>query len=380
MSAAGSLSATTKRTIARIRRLCCLGLGGETIMPALLAELHALVPSHSNQFFWAGPNQELTNFYSEGDLQLSLPLYLNEFHGKRELEVNYSFTEVMRRSRYSDVMDYRQRMLKVEERAFRRHDYYNTILRPNGLDHCLQLKVAEHGRPLGLLHISRQYRDSEFDGRAHRLVEWIAPFVAHALAPGSTDGQWTASGDRGLVIAAPSGQVQFLSPEARHLLALTASPGLPSHSDHVPEPGTMLPPVLVQLCRDLVSVFEDKESSAAPVRQIRNRWGAFTFRAYRLDGAAGSQAPGLIGITIERLEPLALKLWRRAEELPLTGRELEVALPLALGKSRAEIAERLGVSENTAINHCRNIYAKLGVQSRAELVQKLEDGSAVISL
>jgi DNA-binding CsgD family transcriptional regulator len=32
------------------------------------------------------------------------------------------------------------------------------------------------------------------------------------------------------------------------------------------------------------------------------------------------------------------------------------------------------MSENTAINHCRNIYAKLGVQNRAELVEKLHAG------
>jgi DNA-binding CsgD family transcriptional regulator len=66
-----------------------------------------------------------------------------------------------------------------------------------------------------------------------------------------------------------------------------------------------------------------------------------------------------------------LKLWRRAEDLRLSGREIEVCLPLALGQSRAEIASRLGVRENTAINHCRNIYAKLGVQSRAGLVAKV---------
>ena len=69
-----------------------------------------------------------------------------------------------------------------------------------------------------------------------------------------------------------------------------------------------------------------------------------------------------------------LKLWRRPECLLLSGREIEVCLPLALGYSRAEIAERLGMSENTAINHCRNIYAKLGVQSRADLVEKLHAG------
>jgi DNA-binding CsgD family transcriptional regulator len=42
--------------------------------------------------------------------------------------------------------------------------------------------------------------------------------------------------------------------------------------------------------------------------------------------------------------------------------------------ARAEIVDRLGVSENTAINHCRNLNGKLGVHSRAELVEKLHAG------
>jgi DNA-binding CsgD family transcriptional regulator len=136
-------------------------------------------------------------------------------------------------------------------------------------------------------------------------------------------------------------------------------------------PSAALPPEVMRVCQDLVRIFEEKAPSAAPVCQLRNAWGTFTFRAYWLDRAAGPHAQPLIGITVERLEPLALKLWRRAEDLPLSGREIEVCVPLALGQSRAEIAERLGVSENTAINHCRNIYAKLGVQSRAGLVAKV---------
>ncbi|MCI0600179.1 MAG: helix-turn-helix transcriptional regulator, partial [Beijerinckiaceae bacterium] len=55
----------------------------------------------------------------------------------------------------------------------------------------------------------------------------------------------------------------------------------------------------------------------------------------------------------------------------LTGREIEVCQLLAAGRPRAEIAGRLGVSENTAVNHCRNLYGKLGVHSRTELVEKL---------
>ena len=74
---------------------------------------------------------------------------------------------------------------------------------------------------------------------------------------------------------------------------------------------------------------------------------------------------------MQRLEHIVLKTWRRAEQLSLSGREIEVCVLLAAGRSRAEIADRLGVSHNTAINHCRSLYAKLDVHSRVELVQKL---------
>lgn len=201
-------------------------------------------------------------------------------------------------------------------------------------------------------------------------MEWIAPFAAHALAPGRTDERLAETDDRGLIIATLAGEMRYLSPQAARLVAIARHPVLLSAAGSLPGPGAALPPEVMRVCRDLVRIFEEKAASAAPVCQLRNPWGTFTFRAYWLDRAAGPHAKPLIGITVERLEPLALKLWRRAGDLPLSGREIEVCVPLALGQSRAEIAS-LGVSENTAINHCRNIYAKLGVQGRAGPVAKV---------
>jgi DNA-binding CsgD family transcriptional regulator len=341
-------------------------------VPALLAELHALIPSYSNQFFWAGPNQDLTNLYDEGNELLPvLPLYLSEFHNKREREVVFTFTETMRRGRNSNVMRYRETTVKADRRVFENHDFYNLTMRPTGLDDALQLKVAEHGRPLGLLHVSRQEGDAAFTDSDLRLLEWIAPFAAHALAAGCIDGQMVESDDRALVIATSAGKIQYLSPRAGQLLVMAQQPVLLSDTALLPGPGSDLPDEMRRLCQDLVQIFEDKTPSAPPVRRLKSAWGAFTFRAYWLDRDVGGGAPPLIGITVERLEPLALQLWRRAEELPLSGREIEVCQLLALGRPRAEIAERLGVSENTAINHCRNIYGKLGVHGRAELVERL---------
>lgn len=375
MSTASSTVPQAKRAIASLRRLCCLGLGGETIIPALLAELHQLVPSYSNQFFWAGPNQELVNIYDEGDVLLPIvPLYLSEFHNKREREVVATFTETMRRTRNSEVMRYRESTLKVDERTFENHDFYNLAMRPTGLDDALQLKVAEHGRGVGLLHVARRRGDPAFTESDRRLLERIAPFVAHALAPGCPDEELAESNDRGLIIATPGGQVQYLSPRARRLIVMAQHPVQLSAATSLPGPGSVLPPEVTRLCRTLVQIFADGAPSAVPACRLSNAWGAFVFRAYWLEHDSETRGPPLIGITVERLEPLALKLWRRAEMLPLSGREIEVCLLLARGWSRANLAARLGVSENTAINHCRNIYAKLGVRSRAELAENLHAG------
>jgi DNA-binding CsgD family transcriptional regulator len=369
MSASSSHSALTKRAIARIRRLCCLGLGGEIAIPSLLGELHALIPSTNNYFMWAGPDLELANFYGEGDTLQSLPLYLGDFVNSREQDVVFSFPEVMR-NRKSEVTNYHDN-LKVDLRTFQRHDFYNLILRPHGIDFGLQIKLAEHRRGLGVLVVPRQNSEPEFTDRDRTLLEWIAPFAAHALAPGRPDEQLVESDDCGLIIATPAGEIQHLSPQARRLIVLAMHPELSCAAISRAGPGPLLPPEVGRLCQDLVQIFADRAPSGAPVCQLTNPWGAFTFRAYWLDRGAGPGASPLIGITVERLEPLALKLWRRAEELPLTGREIEVCQLLALGRPRAEIAERLGVSENTAINHCRNLYGKLGVHSRAELVESL---------
>jgi DNA-binding CsgD family transcriptional regulator len=59
------------------------------------------------------------------------------------------------------------------------------------------------------------------------------------------------------------------------------------------------------------------------------------------------------------------------DDLPLSAGEGEVCLLLLAGHSRPAIAEKLSVSQHTAIAHCRNIYAELNVRNRAELAAKV---------
>ena len=62
---------------------------------------------------------------------------------------------------------------------------------------------------------------------------------------------------------------------------------------------------------------------------------------------------------------------RAAGASALSRREVEVALCCAQGLTNAEIGSRLDVSEQTVKFHLRNIFAKIGVKRRAELVSRL---------
>ena len=61
---------------------------------------------------------------------------------------------------------------------------------------------------------------------------------------------------------------------------------------------------------------------------------------------------------------------------PLTPREREVALELAAGRTNAQIAHRLHLSERTVEKHVSNLLPKLGFSTRAQVVRLLARDSA----
>jgi DNA-binding NarL/FixJ family response regulator len=59
-----------------------------------------------------------------------------------------------------------------------------------------------------------------------------------------------------------------------------------------------------------------------------------------------------------------------SEQSVLSSRELEVLLLVARAMSNSQVASRLHISEGTVKRHLTNIYAKLGVCSRADAAKK----------
>jgi len=67
----------------------------------------------------------------------------------------------------------------------------------------------------------------------------------------------------------------------------------------------------------------------------------------------------------------------RAASSVLTPREIEIVRMVASGLRNRELARRLGVTEGTVKIHLHNIYKKLKVQSRVELVLHAQSNKLV---
>jgi len=79
--------------------------------------------------------------------------------------------------------------------------------------------------------------------------------------------------------------------------------------------------------------------------------------------------PSMVGTMLNFLRevvPQAAMTPVASAAINLSARELEVLRLVAAGKSNAQIADELVISQNTVIRHVSNIFAKTGVANRAE--------------
>ncbi len=364
MSQAGKIA--QRKAQSRIRQLCCLGLGDQLTIPTLLGELHDYIPSHANCFFWSDDQGNVRDIYDERPQALEwLPTYLAEFHNRIELEVFCGWQHFLCHG--TRAVDY-DSLLTVDRRHYDNHAYYHEVMSQLDFYWGLFMVVREHGRPLGALALHRTEHERRFDVQDAQHLDQIMPFIAHAFStPGNPEHHWIDSDDEGLVITDQQGRLISASAGGQHLLALSSSerPWAPAKQGAIPQP----PDLLRILCRRLADIRAGIQLSKAPNGTIQNAWGRFVFRAYWLQ--TQHNTGDTIGISIRRQEPMPLKLARHIKRLPLSTKQAEVCLLMATGSSYHQIAERQGMKRNTAISHGREIYSRLGVHNREQLVAEI---------
>jgi two-component system sensor kinase FixL len=98
------------------------------------------------------------------------------------------------------------------------------------------------------------------------------------------------------------------------------------------------------------------------------------FSTYQ-DKAAPKLAAIIGEVSEEAPSPLAADAWTdHGERTPLNGREVEVLRFLIQGLANKEIAARMEISESAVKNTFQQLFAKIGVRSRSQLVRAALEG------
>jgi hypothetical protein len=191
----------SKRGLARIQRLCCLGVGSEMLMPDLIREVNELIPLRGGFFLWMGPDLERTNSCGMCPIPTAA-LYHKEFHlTPRETDVVAPVKELMMVPSPNAVHEFWS-ILRVDYRTFLRSDYYNEVCRPSGIHEVVTLVVREAKRNHGVLEIYRAVGEPLFQRSDLKSLETISGFVAHAMTRASTaEDTFAGSEDQGLIVA-----------------------------------------------------------------------------------------------------------------------------------------------------------------------------------
>jgi Bacterial regulatory proteins, luxR family len=356
--------------LAGFRNLCCLGLGAQTSMPALLRAVREIVPSDSAGFFWVNGEGEMTNFYAERVLpERAMKLFFERYHDGAAGSFKDDFQSRVDQQRFTDVLEPDPSHLKT--------DYYNDILRELDAHHILRAVVREAGSALGQLSLYRDERSPTYNKDDCERVSDISKYLAHALSARTltaSNQEFVDTEDEGVIVVDAQGRVKHAANGSRRLLLLATHPTLSSADSpslHSPQVSN----VIRELVFRLHAVYAVKRGSSStagvepPRLNLANGWGQFALRAYWLDELMNEESS--IAVHIRRREPLTLKLAENIRKLELPPQLQQVALFIAQGKSNVEIADEANLSENTVRWHVKQLFARLDLHERAELERRL---------
>lgn len=225
------------------------------------------------------------------------------------------------------------------------------VWRPLGLDAEARTLFAVDGACWGAAGMVRSGRD--FDERELEFLLAVAPAIASASRL-SARREAALPGEE----AAPAIVVLGRPGEL-----LSATPAVDSWRERFDD---IAPGRFALLLRMMWAgcMASPDHSFRARVRNGRTRWAVL--EGSRLVGSDEAEVAVLISAAdTDDLGAMLLAAYG------LTAREREVCQEVALGHSTVEIGHRLSVSPYTVQDHLKAVFAKVGVHSRGELVERL---------
>lgn len=237
--------------------------------------------------------------------------------------------------------------------------YYREILRPLDLTDELRVLLRDGRRTWGLLVLCRDAHTRPFSSADLTVAEALSvPACAalrRSLLLSGVDSGPLPDAPGWVVLDGDLG-VRSMSPTAHHWIDQL-------QEQHAPGHGGAAPYLLRALA---VQARGDAAGAGAHVRAPTSTGRWISLRAWPVDQGGETTTVISVGPT-DPAELTALVL----DVYGLSPRARQIAQHLLLGRSTSEIAEHLGVSGYTVQDHLKQIFDRVGVRSRRELVAEL---------
>ena len=358
-------SVREEQTMAAIRRLCHADLDATTLLRRVARVLHRAVPFELYSAATIDPASNLIASAfaepmngSEGEVRPVHAAWFEHFYFEEGFEQTIA---LLQRGRWATT---------ITEATGGQPDWslcYRESMRPAGITDKVHAVFVDRGLCWGDIELYREMGSPGFSTTEVALVRRIAPEVGAGLKVAALRAR-AASDDAsdsapGVLIIGQDGSVSA-TPVAERLLA-----GLGDLATSW-RPGDELPVPMQVVLRALAQTLAPASNNhrhVAPRLRVRSRSGRWlSLHAASSEATATRPAERIVVIAPAQPQEVA---WLGMAAYDLSPREEEVVRLVVGGQTTKQISDRLFIAEYTVQRHLSNIFEKVGVRSRRDLVK-----------
>jgi DNA-binding CsgD family transcriptional regulator len=361
--------------LGRIKRLASVGLRLEPFARAVLDLINDGVSHSPNRVILAGGSGGVDACIgSTREIAAAVPLYHQYFvDASPEVSgVRFNYDSYALRWVLPSKVTWPQEALVLPN--FHRAEGYNTVYRPLGWHHFVQVVFQESGEFIGYCPIWRSADQKPFSREDVAFLGALAPHVAHGLKVAQLQQRVHSEGDgfatvpgwnSGVVLMDRSGRPIAIDAEATLIFQqLGVLDGMGADTFAARNVRHALDYVM----QTLKNIFQEPDggssTAAAPVCQLYHHWTGTMLRLRGVRMAGRSDEREYVTVLVERGETVESRRRRFIARWGLSHREAGILTLIAESKTGPEIAILLRISHDTVRKHTSRIFEKLNVETR----------------